>query len=437
MARYLLCRPHFLTTPPIKSLGAAPILPDIFNGVRVETSAVGVLAECGGSVETWIYTTFISDCNDVTSMKGHASKSVEDRVLKGMILQSILRAESEGLELTSQDIHNYISNSSFYFESPELDKYGKPQWSGDYTYDSLPGIRTGLSYLKRAGYVLKQGTERPYTFLLTEEGRLHADDPFFKYKIKQKYFLQMAEKELKRLLDNDEAVEALAEQKRLEKCKTCRLTHPKAKRLPARSWTVKPHQGKIGLQKKDGTINEMEVTEDGQIKELEDLKASLVTKDGKVDVESTILSQQNEIEGMRNLLAEAGIRYKRTVTQLKKEKDRKGKLDAKRLYRNMSRMEVAHFYGENKMYLDAEFFELWSGSLVVVEYKRLLELDGIMNVYYDLQSTKSEIMTRTDFSRRILEPDEIPNVEMQITAIKGGSIVIDSPYFKAQKSLTV
>ena len=191
----------------------------------METTSVGIHEVCGGSAEVQIYTTFISNRNDVTIMKGHLPKSIPDRTLKGMLLQTILRAESEGLELTSQDIHNYISNSSFYFESPETDQYGRPQWSGDYTYDNLAGIRTGLSYLKRAGYVLKQGTERPYTFLLTEEGRLHADDPFYKYKIKQQYMQKRVDEIVQHTLDNDEAVTELAERKRIELCKECRLNH--------------------------------------------------------------------------------------------------------------------------------------------------------------------------------------------------------------------
>jgi len=370
-------------------------------------------------------------------MKGHAPKSIPDRVLKGMVLQTILRAESEGLELTSKDIHFYISNNEFYFESPELDQYGRPEWSGDYTYDNLPGIRSALTYLRQSGYLLKRGSDRPYTFLLSEEGRLHADDTFYKYNLKMAYMQKRIDKIVQRTLDNDEAVTELAERKRIELCKTCRLSNPKAKRLNARNWTVKPHKGKIGLQRQDGTIKEMEVTEDGEIKELEDLKAALIMKAGSPDIASTITTLQNENEGLRNVLAEAGVRLDKSLTQLEKEKGRKTARSEREFIRTMDRMELAHHYGENNLYLDAQFFEIWKGSLVVVEYKRLLELDGIMNRYYDIQSTRSEIMTRTDFSKRVLEPDEIHNVEIQVTAIKGGSVIVNSPYFQAEKSLAV
>lgn len=371
-------------------------------------------------------------------MKGHLPKSVPDRVLKGMILQTILRAEDEHLELTSEDIHFYISRNTFYFESPENDQYGRPLWSGDYSYDNLPGIRSALTYMRQAGYISKQGTDRPFTFLLTNEGRLHADDTWYKYRLKQQYMQKLIEKKVNTILSNDENVTQLAEQKRLEMCKTCRINNPKAKRLPARSWSVKPHQGKVGIQRKDGSIKEMEVTDDGEIKELEDLKAALITgKDGKVDVQSTILSQQNEIEAMRNVLAEAGIRYQKLDTQLEKEKGRKGKLDAKRLHRGLSRMEIANYYVNNGLFIDAEFFDIWGGSLVVVEYKRLLQLDGILNVYYDIQSTKSEIMTRTDFSKRIIEHHEIHNIGIYVTEIRPGSIIVDSEHFKAKKTLAL
>jgi|GEM_PF-5480189 len=87
------------------------------------------------------------------------------------------------------------------------------------------------------------------------------------------------------------------------------------------------------------------------------------------------------------------------------------------------------------MYLNADFFEIWGGSLVVVEYKRLLEIDDILNVYYDIQSTRSEIMTRTDYAKRILAPDMIPSIEIQVIEIKGSSITFDSPHFTAPKGL--
>jgi len=270
------------------------------------------------------------------------TKSVPDRILKGMILQTILRAEDEHLELTSRDIHNYISNTTFPFESPETDKFGRPMFSGDYSYDNLPGLRRTLTYLRQAGYIVKSGIEKPFTFSLTTEGRLHAEDPFFKYKMKMQYMQKLVDEIVSRTLDNDEHVNELAEQKRLDKCKDCRLNHPKAQRLPARTWTVKPHQGKIGIQRKDGTIIEVPVTDEGQIEELENLKSALVMKAGSPDIASTITTLQNENEAMRNLLGEAGLRLDKSITQLEKEKGRKGKLDARRLYRNMTRMEVAH-----------------------------------------------------------------------------------------------
>jgi len=403
----------------------------------VETTSIGVLEEKGSPWKIKSYTTFISDCIDVTSMKGHAPKSVEDRVLKGMILKTILRAEDEHLELTSEDIHNYISTNEFYFESPETDRYGRPVFSGDYTYDNLPGIRSTLTYLRHAGYIVKSGIERPFTFLLTTEGHLHAEDTFFKYKMKMQYMQKLVDEIVSRTLNNDENVNELAESKKRLLCKTCKLNHPKAQRLPARTWTVKPHRGKIGLQGKDDSIREYEITEDDQIKELADLKASLVMKDGKVDAESTIMTLQNEKEYLTGVLREAGIRYEKLDTAYMKEKGRKGKADAKRLFRNMTRMEVAHAYYEAGMYLDAEFFEIWGGDqIVIVEYKRTVGME-ILNVYYDIQSTKSEIMTRTDLKRRILEPEEIPSIGIYVSEIRPGSVIFNSEHFQAPKTLAV
>jgi len=66
-------------------------------------------------------------------MKGHLPKQVPDRILKGMILKTIF--ESEGL-LTSREIHDYVSSNTFYFESPELNKFGRPLFSGNYTFNT-------------------------------------------------------------------------------------------------------------------------------------------------------------------------------------------------------------------------------------------------------------------------------------------------------------
>jgi len=61
----------------------------------------------------------------------------------------------------------------------------------------------------------------------------------------------------------------------------------------------------------------------------------------------------------------------------------------------------------------------------------------VLNVFYDIQSTKGEIMTRTDYARRILKPEEIPDVGIYVAEIKAGSIVVDSERFQAPKTLTV
>ena len=85
--------------------------------------------------------------------------------------------------------------------------------------------------------------------------------------------------------------------------------------------------------------------------------------------------------------------------------------------------------------MDGEFFDVWKGSLVIVEYKRLLELDGILNIYYDIQSTKGEVIIRTDFSKKILHPDEVEAVQIKIVEIRDKSTVVDLPYFTAPKTL--
>ena len=122
-------------------------------------------------------------------------------------------------------------------------------------------------------------------------------------------------------------------------------------------------------------------------------------KGSNVDVPSTIMSLQNENTDMRMLLA--------------------------------------HYYYERGMHLDAEFFAIWGGSLVVVEYKRMMELDGILNTYYDIQSMRGEIMTRTGLTKRILSPDEIYGVGIMVTEIRASSIIVNSPHFTKPKLMNV
>ena len=399
---------------------------------------------------------FISNCNQLQYgkyenstqddiMKNHAPKSVPDRVLKGLILDCMLTALKEDRLLTAQEIHNIILTTPKFFETPEIDVYGKPLFSGKYTYNSLPGVRSCLSYLKKSGYVslyntddygniIRKKQKRPYVWYLTPDGEVHGRDTFSKLRFRVATDQKIIDANVANLLSQDEQVQHIAG----ELFKEWKKLNPKPprERLRAKSWTVKPHRNKIGIQHpKTGKIKEYEVTKSGDIKELEDLKSQLIMKHGKVNVESTIMSLQNEIEAMRKVLAEADIRYEKQSVELAKHQGRKTARSDKEFIRQMDRMGISTYYYEAGMVLDAQFFEIWGGSMVVVEYKRLLEIDGILNVYYDIQSTGSEIMTRTEFSKRILELDEVPDVQIQVTEIRDGSIEVDSPWFNAPKTL--
>jgi len=382
-------------------------------------------------------------------MRNHLPKSIPDRVLKGMILQTMLRAQEEDRQLTSLEIHNYVSNNSFEFISPELDKYGNPTFSGNYTYDNLPGLRASISYLKKAGYVslydrnwngdiIREQQVKPYVWYLTLDGEIHARDTFHKFRIRLDAIEREINQKVAHRLSNDEQVVYLAEQKRIELCKTCRDSKPPRERLRARTSTANPHQGRIGINRKNGSVREYTVNEDtGEIKELEDLKNSLVmNKDGSVNNASTIMSLQNENIAMRKLLAETGQRYIKSEAALTKEKGRKTLRTEKEFIRTMDRMGLATYYGKNSMYLDADFFTAWGNALVVVEYKRTL-WDGLIERVYDIQGIRSEIMTRTGFVNRVLEPDEIQMVGIYIFEIKGSSIVFNSEHFTAPKTVRV
>ena len=161
-----------------------------------------------------------------------------------------------------------------------------------------------------------------------------------------------------------------------------------------------------------------------------------MNKDGSVNNASTIMSQGNEIMALRKVMAEAGLRIGKLDTQIDKMTNRKTVRSATEFNRQMSRMDLAHYYVENGMYVDADFFSVWGNTLVVVEYKRTL-WDGLIERVYDIQGIRSEIMTRTGFVNRVLEPDEIQMVGIYIFEIKGSSIVFNSEHFTAPKTVRV
>lgn len=358
-------------------------------------------------------------------------KSVPDRILKGMILQTILTGENEGNELTSKEIHEFISTNEFYFESPETDRSGNPMFAGNYRYNNLPGLRRTLTYLRNAGYVTKKGS-KPFTFHLTAEGRLHAQDPFYKYNLKMQYTRNLANEIVTRTLANDEKVEELAEKKRIEKCKVCKFNRPpEVKRRPATKNTVRPIKNIIKVEVGDD-IKEIEITPDGKVKELEELKASLVMNGNSPDTASTILTLQNKVEYLASALRKAGGQIVAKERQLDKEINRKARTDRKTQARRDSRLEIAQMYWGYS--LDAEFFKAWGGSLRVVEYRRTVGRE-ILERYFDIQSANSEIMTRTGYAKGIVHPDAIIDLGIYIAEIVEGSIIVDSEYFRSPKRL--
>ena len=364
-------------------------------------------------------------------MKGHLPKQVPDRILKGMVLKTIF--ESASL-LTSREIHNYVSSNTFHFKSPELNKFGRPLFSGNYTYDNLDSIRKELTFCRRAGYVKKVGEKRPFLFALTDEGKLHAVDPFVKYRVKQERMIQQSFKYAESILKNNEKVDELAEKKRIAKCKTCRDAKPRAQTAKN---TARPVKNIIKVEMKNGDVKEIEMTKDGEVRELEDLKKALILSGKSPNAPSTILTLQNENAELRNLVGKAGVELVKANTKLER-KDRKNE---KTLQRQYSREEIAQGYwadeNGNAYPLSQEFFSLWGGDYMVVVFEKILELGQIFEAgKVDVLSKGSEMyQRRKKFIRRELVGDEIYQQGFYIQEIKSSGIIIDSENMIAPKLL--
>ena len=360
-------------------------------------------------------------------MKGHSQKKVPDRVLKGMILKTIF--ESKGL-LTSQEIHDYISSHTFYFESPELNKFGRPLFSGKYTYNNLYSIRKELTYCRRAGYVKKVGEKRPFLFELTDEGILHAKDPFVKYRVKQERMIEQSFKYAESILKNDEKVDGLAEKKRVEKCKTCR--DAKSKALKSKN-TVRPIKNIIKVEMKNGDVKEIEMTREGEVRELEELKKALIMSGKSPNAPSTILTLQNENEELKKLLGHSGIELGKAQEKLER-KERKKEKD---LIRNLDRLELAEHYYVNGLYLDEAFFDYWQGNYRAVLLERIMVWQELLHKgKIDIIGTNSDEWTRRqEHIKEVLTGEEIEYCQIRIVEIQNSGILIDSPGMIAPKTL--
>jgi len=360
-------------------------------------------------------------------MKGHIQKQVPDRVLKGMTLQTILK--NTGV-LTSREIHEYISSPTFYFESPELHKFGRPLFSGNYSYNNLYSIRKELTYCRKAGYVKKVGEKRPFYFALTDEGMHHAKDPFVKYRIKQEKMIEQSFKYAQSILKNDEKVNELAEKKRVEKCKSCRDAKPKASKSKTKN-TVRPVKNIIKVEMKNGDVKEIEMTKDGEIRELEELKKALIMSGKSPNAPSTILTLQNENAELRKLLGKSGIELGKAQEKLER-KERKKEKDS---IRNLDRLELAEHYYFNEMFLDEVFFDYWNYRVVMLErimvWQELLHKGKI-----DVIGINSDEWTRRqEHINKVLTWEEIAYCQIRIVEIKNSGILIDSPGMIAPKNL--
>jgi len=374
-------------------------------------------------------------------MKGHLSKQVPDRILKGMILKTIF--ESDGL-LTSREIHDYVSSNNFYFKSPELDKFGRPQFSGNYSYNNLHNLRTEITYCRRAGYLKRVGKKRPFSFALTNEGKLHAVDPFIKYRIKQEKMIEQSFIYAESILKNDEKVDELAEKKRVEKCKSCRDAKPKASKLKTSTPSSKMTKKQMNARKKsikvpdaDGNINEISVNmnlDDNFVKTLQEV----IDYNGKIDAQaSTVLCLQNENAELRNLVGKAGVELVKANTKLER-KDRKNEKSMQRIY---SREEIADaFWADengNAWPLTQEFFDLWGGDYMVIVLEKILELGQIFEAgKCDIFSKGSEMYKRRKkYIRQELTGDQIYQQRLYIYEIKPSGIIINSENMIAPKLL--
>ena len=225
-------------------------------------------------------------------------KQLNDNVLKGMILRVILSGKHY-----SRDIYNnidYSDKQSFYSE---------------------------MNNLKRRGYVSKKGDKKPFHYVLTKKGRIHAKDPFIIQRNKEKY--------IEDILMNDDRFRAEVE----------RI----ANKMSSHTHSVDRLEGQPEFFESGAeTVPEEQVTEQNQ--EIEELKKKNeeLKKQLKENLE-IIIYLRNENRALKNPQSQT---TKTTKTKLQIDKERRIK----------ERKKLFNYYNNGGYNLDHQFFKCWKNN---------------------------------------------------------------------------
>lgn len=360
-------------------------------------------------------------------------KCFQDNLFKGFLLNSI----GEGYNtLASLDEHLSGGVFDYKFEIYDIETSKFVHIHFKENYSKYDGIRRELQYLRGAYFIKMYGDKKPFFYELTEKGKIHAKNPFINKNFKNEEWSTSVRETIKVILEDDEKIEELSEKKRIEKCKSCRDAKPNTSKSKTKN-TARPIKNIIKVELKNGDIREIEMTKDGEIMELEELKKALILSGKSPNAPSTILTLQNENEELRKLLGKSGIELGKANTKLER-KDRKNE---KTMQRQYYRHEIAEAYwadeNGNAYPLSQEFFDLWGGDYMAVVLEKVLEFGQIFEAgKVDVLSRGSEMyQRRKKFIRRELVGDEIYQQGFYIQEIKSSGIIIDSDNMIAPKLL--
>lgn len=292
-------------------------------------------------------------------------KQLNDNVLKGMILRVILNGNHY-----SRDIYNHID-------------YGDKQ-----------SFYSEMNNLKRRGYVSKKGDKKPFHYVLTKKGRIHAKDPFIIQRNKEKY--------IEDVLMNDDRFRAEVE----------RI----ANKMSSHTHSVDHAEGQPEFFESGTDIIPEEKTPE-QCSKCEELKNKNeeLKKQLKENLE-LIVYLRNENKALKNPVKTKTIKKD---FQIKKERRIK---ERKRLF---------NYYNKGGYNLDYEFFKHWKDN-----YPYRMKRFGLFKKGSVEIISKSNMEHDRGHVAEMLNPYQINDARFHITKITNKGIIVRGYGMGKEKLMT-
>ena len=328
----------------------------------------------------------------------------------------------------SEDIIAYVLTTPYYNEEEDGDV------TENFYGGGMGGIRTGITAMKKAGYLtlypknelgepLGIKPRRPYQYWLTATGLLHCANPHIKREHREQRISIEAYRFMQELLLDEplfqEAVREYVKTNQVPKLNVIRQKAPIIR-------NPRIEQGKtekIVIENPDDYSTESEIA-NNEIKAVQELKAKI--NQLEADHTATIKEYEKYVRELESTLSQSEIE---TVKKFERNLSREEKIQM--------RYALAVEYANNNYYLDEYFFKVWKGDYIIAVLKKLMELGQmIAPECIDIFSRNSDLYKRRQSRiKRTVSGEEILSCEFFIKDFTDSGVVIGSPYLEEDKNL--